>query len=279
MKEFLTRFLLIACSPFLLQQLPAQKVSFASHPPGPGTEITLTSSLRSDMTLTIAMEGAEKEMPMSNRLRETKRIRILAADDAVWSSAVVVYDRYEETDSRAGGAKPGPVVGRAYRIDRGDSVRVRAEDSTLAISESERAFLAAEYRKRDMETKFSRLFRGRTMSVGDSLLLEKELAAPIFSDMKGANDVRAFTLRFREIRRAQETDCAVFGLSILLAGGSGPLDMRLTLDGTLLVGIADGRVYGLDLSGPVEAHSTNAELPMSGRGTFTASRSARYASR
>jgi hypothetical protein len=193
---------------------------------------------------------------------------------------VVRYESYDEVESRPNASpkenKPAPVIGRSYRIERGDSLRVRAEDPGKGISEGERSFLAAAYGRMDGRMRFGAVLRGRSLAIGDSLLLDREAAGPIFTDMKGANDVRSFKLYFQEIRRDRGGDCALFRAAILLGGNSGPLEMSMELTGTILVGISDGRLYALELAGPVQARSVNSDLPITGRGMISTRRSVQY---
>lgn len=254
----------------------AQSVTFVKKPRPAGLEVAQVDSLR--MTMNISAQGQEDfAMTVVNReLRRFTTHTLTSEDASPRRLKVEVQEAVESSTAPGQGRKVSPINGQTYVVEiTGDAVSaLRASGDSLASAER-----AALLRLINVKSDHSmqNVLNGRTMNVGDSIVLDGETLAG-FAGLMGNSDltVSAATVTLRDVTTVDGMRCAVLHMRIQLGGARSQVDMDMMLEGDAVV-TEDGMwplsfVFG----GDVDGVTTQMGMELLIDGTMQAARTARY---
>jgi hypothetical protein len=250
---------------------PRQQVQFGRKAAGVGDEAEQTIALEMRMSL-VVLRAREQVGKKQSTVRTSQR-RVVTTTAVEEGRMTAITVRYPEATKQVIGPPnngdpttptsaeapvesppvPQPVQGKTYRC-----VREPGENGTLVVTDEagnvppteERDIVAQQMDMVGRPNPFSQFLAGRTITVGEKLDLPKELAAQIFNLSDAFGEVTRFTLTLQKIQPEGGANCAVF-LASVEAVSSDASQMRLQVDGPLVVQIDSCRAVRIGLIGPI----------------------------
>jgi hypothetical protein len=254
----------------------AQSVTFQKKPRPAGLEVAQVDSLR--MTMNISAQGQEDfAMTVVNRDVRRFTVQMVTAGDASPRRLMVdVQEAVESSTAPGQGRKVSPINGQKYVVEiTGDAVSALRESGDSLAPAERTALLRLINVKSDHS--MQDVLNGRTMNVGDSIVLDGEALAG-FAGLMGNSDltVSAASVMLRDVTTVDGMRCAVLHMRIRLGGARAQVDMDMTLEGDAVV-TEDGMwplsfVFG----GDVDGVTTQMGMELLIDGTMQAARTARY---
>jgi hypothetical protein len=263
-----------------------QSVRFGGRPARIGDQTEQTSALDVRLTLTTRRANELLGRHLSTIRTAQRRVMITTAIQAGRVTAVtvsypqatkqVVDDQpapppatpqpaASQQSDLAALPVPQPVQGKTYLCHREPG-----DDGALIITdESESSPPADEYEivSQQMEmvgrpNPLAKFLSGRTIAIGEKLTLPKEVAAQIFNLSDKFGEVTQFTLALQKVEGDGTGRRAVF-LASVEAASTDASQMRLQIEGPLLVEVDTCRATSIGLIGPIGMAET--------RGTYSTS--------
>ena len=148
---------------------------------------------------------------------------------------------------------PQPVQGKAYRCRRepGDDGKLIVADSDGAIPPLDEFEIVAQGMEMvGRPNPLAEFLAGRSVAVGQTLPLPKDVADRLFGIGERFGDVSRFDLTLQEVRTENGRACAVFRASVDAASNNSS-QMRMQVEGPLVIEIASCRAVRTKLSGPI----------------------------
>jgi hypothetical protein len=158
---------------------------------------------------------------------------------------------------------PQPVEGKTYLCQRepGDSGKLIVTDEAgNAPPPEEREMVAQQMEMVGRPNPLAEFLAGREIAVGETLELPKEVASQIFNLGDKFGEVTHFTLTLQKVQREKSANCAIF-LANVEAASSDASQMRLQVEGPLVVQLENCRATKISLTGPLGMSET--------RGTYS----------
>jgi hypothetical protein len=155
--------------------------------------------------------------------------------------------------SDTGEPTPQPVEGKAYHCRREPS-----HDGKLVVTDldgllpplEEFMIVAQSMEMVGRPNPLAEFLAGRKVAVGETLALPKDVADRLFGIGERFGDVSRFDLTLKEVRSENERKCAVFHASVD-AGSNKSSQMRMQVEGPLVIEIDSCRAVRTKLSGPI----------------------------
>jgi hypothetical protein len=261
---------------------PSTPVTFGHRTTNVGDQTEQTVNL--DVRLMLTMRRANEVLGKHQSTIRTHQRRVLtttAVDGGVATAVSVTYPEATrqvvgvESAAAAGApdqpaaaseqTTPQPVQGKTYlcRRDAGPSGKLTVTDESGNTPPADEYEIVAQ----QMDTvgrpnPLARFLSGKSISVGQKIELPKEVAKQIFNLGDKFGEVTQFTLTLQKVTGDGVTQRAVF-LASVDAASSDSSQMRLQVEGPLVVEVETCRAAGIDLVGPIGMSET--------RGSFSTS--------
>ncbi len=153
---------------------------------------------------------------------------------------------------------PAPVQGKTYQC-----LRESGETGKLIVTDEagnrppadEYDFVAQQMEMVGRDNPLAKFLIGRQVAVGDKLELPKELAHQIFNLGDKFGQVTHFTITLQKVQPENGVNCAVF-LASVEAASSDATQMRLQVEGPLVVQVDTCRAERISLDGPIGMSET-----------------------
>ena len=249
-----------------------QAIQFGGRPTRVGDQTEQTISL--DVRLMLTMRRASELLGKHQSTVRTNQRRIVTTTAVEGGRAMAVTVSYAEATKQVAEvqpaspapqqpgvsdvARPQPVQGKTYLCHREPG-----EDGKLIVTdESGNPPPAEEYEivSQQMEmvgrpNPLAKFLSGRTIAVGEKLEVPKEVAAQIFHLGDKFGEVTQFTLTLQRTEGDGEAMRAVF-LAAVEAASSDSSQMRLQVEGPLVVDVDSCRAASIGLVGPIGMSET-----------------------
>lgn len=228
---------------------------------------------------TTSRQGSEVLDESSTEVQRQQTRRVTATDvrDERVVGAEVTF--LQSTANHNGEASIEPVTGKSYRCLRdGDRLEVLTAEGDLPPME-EYELVARAMESLGTESPLTRFLAGRTVRVGESLVLPAEVAQKALGFDSKVGMVETFRLTLESVEPLEGKNVARFAAQIEAVGG-GTQQMRLIVDGTFAVDEATCRIVSADLAGPIAMSGLRGTgdkgYQLDGRGQMQIELTARY---
>jgi len=264
--------------------LAAESVTFSFAPLRSGESITAREATA--MKLDVSMYAGDTVMGTMNA--ENVSTKELTAKLGKWTPkkrvATLRYGQVNEVEGKGmGGAMDNsetssPVAHQTYAVKLGKGGEVSIINTTGGdVTEAERTAILEDWNdlQRTEGDEFSSALVGKTMAVGDTMDADSSVVQS-FVDAMGNDDdmtIKDASLVLSEVRTVGGERCAVFSLSLDIAGDDDEVALQMVVSGEVVVGIKTLRAHEVTLAGPIllSASSVNdgVAMRMDGKGTMS----------
>lgn len=247
----------------------ARSVTFGQYAHRVGDQVEQTVSLGMRMT-TRLRQGSQLVAKNESTMRGHQRRLIVTTDvDSGRATAVRVHflQAAKQFTHAAGSAPPAatgsgskpssfapqPVEGKTYicRREGGEEGQLTITDADGNIPPlSEYDIVAQNMEMVGRHNPLGQFLTSRSVAVGETLILPQEAADRLFNLGERFGEVRRFELTLRGVALEEGTECAVFAARIEAASNDSS-QMRLQVDGPLLVQTSTCRAVRAELAGPL----------------------------
>jgi hypothetical protein len=246
---------------------PAQSVTFAQQPARVGDEVEQHLGLDLKMTMTMR-QGNEVAGTRVTTVRTNQR-RVLTTREVNGGRAMSIRVQYpistkqesilEANDTTAHPqVVPQPVQGKSYLCRRGAE-----ENAELVITDEqgnrppteEYEIVAQQMQMVGRQNPLAHFLAGRTIAVGEKVELPEGVASQLFNLGDKFGKVSKFILTLEKVQSERGDTYAVFR-STVEAMANGATQMRLEVDGPLVVDVATCRAQKMALIGPIGMSET-----------------------
>lgn len=255
----------------------AESVRFGRRAARVGDEVDQSISL--EMRLATSLRQGNQLVERSNATALTSQRRLVNTTEVDAGRAMAVLVRYLEatktinaanstpaTDAteQAGDSNdssqptPQPVEGKSYRChresdDTGKLIVTDAEGNIPPMDEYE--IVAQNMEMVGRANPLMQFLAGRSFAIGETVELPKDLADRLFNLGDRFGEVTRFDLTLQRVQKVEGAPCAVF-LASVEAASNDTSQMRLQVEGPLVVEIDTCRAVKVALSGPIGMSET-----------------------
>jgi hypothetical protein len=243
---------------------PQQTVRFGHRTARVGDEVEQTVSL--EMRLATSLRRGNELIEKNQTLVRSAQRRVVTTTAVDQDRPAAVLVRYLEATKQLSAsdlAEPPtptlqPVQGKAYRCSRspgdGESLVIADENGQTPPPE-EYEIVAQNMEMVGRENPLARFLAGRSIAVGETVNLPKDLADQLFNPGDRFGEVTRFDLLLEKAETQDGTPCAVF-LARVEAASNDSSQMRMQMEGPLVMQIDTCRAVQLSLSGPIGMSET-----------------------
>jgi hypothetical protein len=253
-----------------------------------GDEIEQTLSLEMRLSTSLRQGNELLESNRTNLLNTQRRVMTTTAVDNDRTTAVRV--RYSEATKKIKDSESGepamptvqPVQGKSYRCRRqpgedGELIVTYENGETPPPDELE--IVTTNMEMIGHVNPLAQLLSGRTVRVGETVKLPQQVAEQLFNLGDRFGSVTRFDLKLEKVEIGDGGQRAVF-LAHLEAASNDSSQMRMQVEGPLLVQVETSRAVSLALSGPIAMSETRGSYStlcqLIGTGQLTTSISSAY---
>ena len=248
------------------------QVTFSRQPAKVGDEVEQNIGL--DLQLTLSMRQGNVVTGKSKTSVHTdvrRSVTTTEADNGLMTAVKVHYTTAtkqssvpEANDSSPKPADvPQPVQGKTYICRRNSGAK-----GELAITDTagnrppseEYEIVSQQMQMVGRHNPLAQFLAGRTITIGEKVALPNDVASQIFNMGDKFGKVSRFTITLQKMELAGGVRCAVF-LASVEAISNNSTQMRLDVEGPLVVEVATCRAQKLSLTGPIAMSES--------RGTFS----------
>lgn len=245
-------------------------VRFARQLPRIGDQVeqTLSMELRLDSTVRKGKQIVERSATAMCR----EQHRLVTTSDVADDHTTAVRVRYVAASTKTGRGKrlrdldgqapaiaPQPVEGKAYECRRdGDQLLVTDQQGNIPPID-EFQIVAENMQSLGQPNPLAEFLVGRTVGIGQQIKLPRDVAEQLLGIGGSLGQVDQFVLTLKDVRHIDGAPCAVFKASVGAASNDSS-QMRLELEGTLVVQIGTCRAVHADLVGPIGMVETRGSL-------------------
>jgi hypothetical protein len=250
-----------------------QTVHFARRAARVGDEVEQTVSM--EMRLATAMRRGSELAERNHTAIRSRNQRTMTTTEVEAGRAVAVRLQYAAATKTFATAEDGdaksianglddtppttqPVAEKTYFCSRepGDDGRLVITDVAGSIPPMEEYEIVAQHM--DMVGRanpLAKFLAGRTIAVGETVEVPKQVADEIFNLGERFGEVTQFELTLTNTKSHDGIECAVF-LARVEAASSDSSQMRLQVDGPIVIQAGTCRAVQVDLSGPIGMSET-----------------------
>jgi hypothetical protein len=244
----------------------AQKVIFARQPVQVGDEVEQDLGL--DLRMTMTMRQENEMVGKSQTTVRTNQKRVLTTtkvDNGRTTAIRLKYPVATKQESIVEGADAGPptvaaqpVQGKTYicRRDAGDNAELVVTDEVgNRPPTDEYEIVAQQMQMVGRSNPLAQFLAGRTIAIGEKVELPSSVASQIFNLGDKFGKVSRFTLTLQKTQTEDGVTCAVFQAGVE-AFANAATQMRIEVDGPLVVDVATCRAQKISLIGPIGMSET-----------------------
>jgi len=247
-----------------------QRVSFRKRAARVGDEVEQTLVVEMRMTTTLRQGnqvGEKSQTTARNTQRRVVTTKAIQSDRAV--AVLVQYLEATRQLSAIDGAQPGepardgsevvqPVAGKSYlcRRQSGKDGKLEITDAAGRIPHSDEYEIVAQHMEMvGRPNPLADFLAGRSMVVDQTVDLPKDIASKIFNLGEQVGEISKFTLTLENLQTHDGVLSAKFAAHIE-ATSNNSSQMRLEMDGPLVVEADTCRAVKVDLAGPIAMSET-----------------------
>jgi hypothetical protein len=244
----------------------AQKVSFARQATRAGDEIEQNLGLELRMTMTMRQDN--EMVGKSQTTVRTNQKRVLTTTEVDHGRIVAVRLQYpvatkqesivESTETNEPTLTAQPVQGKTYicRRDSGENGELVVTDEAGNRPPTEEYEIVTQQMQMvGRANPLAQFLDGRTIAVGEKVELPAAVASQVFNLGDKFGKVSRFTLTLKEVQTEGGVKCAVFQANVE-AFANAATQMRLEVEGPLVVDVATCRAQKINLVGPIGMSET-----------------------
>jgi hypothetical protein len=244
----------------------AQQVSFSRLVAHVGDEVEQNLGL--DFRMTMTMRQDNELVGKSQTTVRTNQKRVLTTTEVDNGRMTVVRLQYpvatkqesivEGSDPNQPTLSPQPVQGKTYicRRDSGENGKlVVTDESGNRPSSDEYEIVSQQMQMVGRPNPLAQFLAGRTITVGEKVELPNSVASQVFNLGDKFGKVSRFTLTLKNVQTEGGMTCAVFQADVE-AVANAATQMRLEVEGPLVVDVATCRAQKISLSGPIAMSET-----------------------
>ena len=244
----------------------AQQVSFARQATRVGDEIEQNLGLELRMTMT--MRQANDLVGKSQTTVRTNQKRVLTTTEVDHGRIAAVRLQYpvatrqesivEGTETNEPTLSPQPVQGKTYICKRNSGENgelVVTDESGNRPPTDEYEIVAQQMQMVGRPNPLAQFLDGRTIAIGEKVELPPAVASQVFNLGDKFGKVSRFTLTLHKVQTEGGVKCAVFQANVE-AFANAATQMRLEVDGPLVVDVATCRAQEISLAGPIGMSET-----------------------
>jgi hypothetical protein len=244
----------------------AQQITFARQAMRVGDEIEQNLGLELRMTMT--MRQATEMVGKSQTTVRTNQKRVLTTTEVDHGHITAVRLQYPiatKQESIVEGTEPGEprllpqsVQGKTYICKRNSG-----ENGELVVTDEagnrpptdEYEIVSQQMQMVGRPNPLAQFLDGRTIAVGEKVELPAAVASQVFNLGDKFGKVSRFTLTLKKVQTEDGVKCAVFQANVE-AFANAATQMRLDVEGPLVVDVATCRAQKISLSGPIGMSET-----------------------
>jgi hypothetical protein len=243
-----------------------QRVSFSRQPVCVGDEVEQNLGLELRMTMTMR-QGNELAGKSQTTVR-TNQKRVLTTVEVEKGRLVALRLQYraatreESTVEGSGANEPTlaaqPVQGKTYicRRDAGENGElVVTDEAGNRPPTDEYEIVAQQMQMVGRPNPLAQFLAGRTIALGEKIELPTAVASQIFNLGEKFGKVSRFTLILKKVQTENGAKCAVFQAHVE-AFANAATQMRLDVEGALIVDVTTCRAQKISLIGPIGMSET-----------------------
>jgi hypothetical protein len=269
--------------PASFERAELRTIRFARQLPRIGDQIdqVLSMELRLDTTVRQGKEITERNATSMNREQHRLVTTSDVADDRTTAVRVRYVaattktahgDRLSDLAKQTPALATQPVEGKAYDCRRdGDKLVVTDQQGDIPPIE-EFQIVAENMQTLGQPNPLAEFLVGRTVGIGQQFTLPREVAERLLGIGERLGQVDKFVLTLEDVRPVDGVPCAVFKANVEAASNDSS-QMRLELEGRLVVQVDTCRAVQADLIGPIGMIETRGSLnhtyQMAGTGRMT----------
>jgi hypothetical protein len=239
-----------------------QQVRFSRRPPSVGDQFQQNIGLELKMTMSMR-QGNEVVGKQQTDVRSNQR-RVITTTQVENGRMTAVKVHYPAATKQEFAGDPAtasagpqitqqPVHGKAYNCRRESG-----ENGELVITDEagnrppteEYALVAQQMQMVGRPNPLAEFLAGRTIAVGQKIELPNDVAGQVFNMSDRWGKVTRFTLTLQRLESSGAATFAVFDANVE-ATAHGATQMRLEVEGPLVVDVATCRAQKVSLSGPI----------------------------
>jgi hypothetical protein len=260
------------------QKSSRQRVTFAKRAPRVGDEVEQSLGLQMQMVTTMRQGNQLGEKSRTSARNELRRVVSTTHVEA--GQTVAVRVQYLEATKQVNASKGGPslqtpgdgpekkaqpVAGKTYLCQR-----LPGKDGGLNITDEaghipptdEYEIVAQQMEMVGRPNPLAEFLAGRSIAVGETIELPREVAGKIFNLGEQFGDIAKFDLKLNEVSSAEGHTRAEF-VARVEAASNNASQMRMQMEGPLVVEVDTCRALNLNLSGPIAMSETRGSYSMS----------------
>jgi hypothetical protein len=238
----------------------AESVQFNYRLPQVGEKSSQAAQYDLDLTLSMQQTGKTLSSEKRQMLRTIHRqatVLDVAGDRPL--KAAVTYAKASEV--LTSGEQPPesrklPIEGNTYLVERqGVALKVTDRDDK-SVPEAERVMVAANMESIGHRNQLGRFLHGKTLEVGETLQLPKELAADLLGMREAKGDAQKVELTLSGAETEAGRRVAKFAAAIAVRMGSGS---ALDVKGVMQIDIDTCHILAADFSGSISSQEGQAD--------------------
>jgi hypothetical protein len=241
-----------------------QTIRFDRRPSQVGDEVEQTVSLQ--MRLNTSLRQGNELLEKSQTVVRSHQRRVVTTTEVAQDRVAAVSVRYLEatkeiTANEAAAPSASiaqPVQGKKYlcRRDPADDAKLIVTDPNGQSPPPEECEIVEQNLEMvGRPNPLAQFLAGRTVAVGETVELAKELAEQLFNLGNRFGEVTQFELVLEKVENIDDMPCAVF-LARVEAASIDSSQMRMQLEGPLVMQIRSCRAVRLALTGPIGMSET-----------------------
>jgi hypothetical protein len=247
----------------------SQRVTFQKRVPRVGDKLeqSLDTELRLTTTLRQGNQIGEKKRTTARSLQQ-RTVTTTHVDDGKLIVVQVQYADATKELTASNGTQPTqvdevetktqPVAGKTYICQRepGEDGKLVITDERGQIPPTEEYEIVAQQMEMvGRPNPLCEFLAGKTLSMGETIELPKEVASKVFNLGEQFGEVTKFALKLESLEKSAPGQLAVF-VAHVEAASSNASQMRLELAGPLEVEATTCRAVKVDLTGPIAVSET-----------------------
>ena len=246
-------------APVLLPEpTAAAGVQFSQQPAQVGDRVAQQVDLELNLSTSIIQSGqlAHQEN-MSMERRQLRLVEVTEVAEGKVRRARVTFSRSRhktpENDDSAQGPEQevvGPVEGKTYLLTRQGKQLLVTDPQGVIPPREEFEIVFSSMQSLGLPNPLAQFLLTRTIQVGQTLELPKEIAAQMFGFGNELGEVKRFQLQLEELSTFEGEPCAVFAATIEVIGTASQ-PMQISVTGPVVILTETCRTVVTDLTGPL----------------------------